>query len=154
MIKHEKYLRMYNLKNEEKMKHTIKLTAIVLMAFITLTFSGCSNASKIDLANNQAQKQEVFNQISQNQTLFNDFMLQMMENPQNMHWMMQNEAMMQHMFQQNNLQYMMQHNSEMNTYMMQNMMNMIGSDSTYYHQWNQMMNHSGMRGGMGMMRPE
>ena len=136
------------------MKRTMKLAAIALTTLVSLTFTGCSNASKIDLANNQAQKQEVFNQISQNQNLFNDFMLQMMQNPQNMQWMMQNEAMVQQMFQQNNLQYMMQHNSEMNTYMMQNMMNMISSDSTYYHQWNQMMNHSGMRGGMGMMRPE
>ena len=137
------------------MKRIIKLTIIALTTIITLSFAGCSNTSKIDLANNQAQRQEVFNQITQNQDLFNDFMNQMMENPQNMHWMMQNEAMVQHMFQQNNLQYMMQHNSEMNTYMMQNMMNMISSDSTYYHQWNQMMmNHSGMGGGMGMMRPQ
>ncbi|HYW95100.1 MAG TPA: hypothetical protein VE870_05905 [Bacteroidales bacterium] len=124
-----------------------------IFSFILFT-GGCSYkndaSSNINLIQNQAQKEEAYNQILQNENLFNDFMQQMAGRPRSMEWMMQDPSVMNRMFTTENFSYMMNHNPELHQQMMTNMMYMFQNDSSYYQQWNSMMQNQHNMGGMMM----
>ena len=80
--------------------------------------------------------------------LMYDFMNQMQQNQQAMHWMMQDSIFMNHMFSKSNFGYMMNHNPSLMVPMMQNMAGMLEDSSSYTQQWNSMMQQRGHMGGM------
>lgn len=128
--------------------------SLLLVLAITSFVTEPGKTDSKDLTKNPELKNDVYNQILNNKELFTEFMNDMMQNSRSMEWMMDNGGMMNYMFSGDHLGYMMRHNSGMNQMMMQNMMHTIASDSTYCHQWNNMMeNHYGnMHHGMMMMQ--
>ncbi len=131
----------------------MKPNLFVLVLSVLLIMYGCSYSTgndKINLLQNSAQKDEVYSQIFQNEKLFNDFMMQMTERPEAMHWMMQNHRVMNHMYSGDNFRYMMNHNPELHSQMMNSMIQMLSNDSLYRRQWNNMMQQHRMGGGMMM----
>jgi PBP1b-binding outer membrane lipoprotein LpoB len=129
-----------------KRKKGINIQIISMMVMGILLFTGCTtkNESKIDLLNNEQQKEEAFNQILNNQEVLNDFMDEMMAQPTSMNWMMESGQFMNHMFNQENLDYMRQHNPEIDNHMMNHMMNRINSDTSASRKWNDMMHSNTM----------
>ena len=124
-----------------KTKKKMNFWAFILTLMIGILVSSCSdmNNSKIDLSANEQQKEEAFNQILNNQELMNDFMNEMMTQPNSMNWMMENGQFMNHMFNQDNMDYMREHNPEIDNHMMNNMMNMIDRDTSFAREWNNRM---------------
>ncbi len=126
-----------------KAKKKIRIWAFGLTALIAIAFAGCSGSttsnSNIDLSNNQQQKEEAFQQIINNEKLFDEFMNQTMDNTRSMHWMMGNQQFMNNMFTDENLDYIMEHNAGLDNHMMNNMMNRINRDTTTARKWNNMM---------------
>ncbi len=126
-----------------KAKKKIRIWAFGLTALIAIAFAGCSGSttsnSNIDLSNNQQQKEEAFQQIINNEKLFDEFMNQTMDNTRSMHWMMENQQFMNNMFTDENLDYIMEHNTGLDNHMMNNMMNRINRDTTTARKWNNMM---------------
>ena len=61
-------------------KRLIMLSTVAIL-LITAGFTSCSDSgsSKINLSENEQQKEEVFDQIMNNQQMFNDFMNRMMD---------------------------------------------------------------------------
>jgi hypothetical protein len=125
---------------------TLKIVFFISMViFLSLTgfMTDPGKSGSVDLTKDAQLKENVFHQIMNNRELFNEFMNDMMQNPQSIQWMMNNQGMMQYMYSGNSMGYMMDNYPGMRQMMMQNMMNTIWSDSTYTYQWNQMMmNHS------------
>jgi len=129
--------------------------AFIVTAMTLLSFTSYVNGQEIkestDLTKNTELKNDVFNQIIYNKTLFNEFISDMMQNSQSMNWMLDNRGMMQYVFSDKNLGYLM-YNQGMGNTVMRNMMNTIQSDSSFYNQWNQMMgNYPNNRMHQGMM---
>ena len=124
-----------------KTKKKMNFWAFILTLMIGILVSSCSdmNNVKIDLSANEQQKEEAFNQILNNQELMNDFMNEMMTQPNSMNWMMENGQFMNHMFNQDNMDYMREHNPEIDNHMMNNMMNMIDRDTSFAREWNNRM---------------
>ncbi|MFO8234662.1 MAG: hypothetical protein R6U04_04555 [Bacteroidales bacterium] len=114
---------------------------IIAMLLIAIGITSCSDnsSSKIDLTENQQQKEVAFSQIMENEQLFNEFMDRMMDETESMHWMMENQQFMNHMFMDENLDYIMNHNEGMDQHMMQSMGNVINRDSSMSRQWDHMM---------------
>lgn len=129
-----------------KRKKGINIQILSVLVMTILVFTGCTmkNGSKIDLLNNEQQKEEAFNQILNNQEVLNDFMNEMMAQPTSMNWMMENGQFLNHMFKQENLDYMREHNPEIDNHMMNNMMYMINSDTSASRKWNNMMHSNTM----------
>jgi|GEM_PF-2545783 len=126
-----------------KARMTMRVWAFSLTALLVIVFAGCSgnisSNTNIDLPNNQQQKEEAFQQIINNEKLFNEFMNQTMDNTSSMHWMMENRQFMNNMFTDENLDYIMEHNTGVDNHMMNNMMNRINRDTTTARKWNNMM---------------
>lgn len=130
-----------------EIRKTIRVWTFGLTGFLAIAFAGCSgnSNSNIDLSNNQQQKEEAFQQIINNEKLFNEFMNQTMDNTRSMNWMMENRQFMNNMFTDGNLNYIMEHNIGLDIHMMNNMMNRINKDTTTAIKWNNMMKgHSPM----------
>ena len=114
------------------------LTALLVIVFASCSGNNSSNTN-IDLPNNQQQKEEAFQQIINNEKLFNEFMNQTMDNTSSMHWMMENPQFMNNMFKDENLDYIMEHHTGVDNHMMNNIMNRITRDTTTARKWNNMM---------------
>ena len=115
--------------------------------FVMLLIYGCTGKStttgNMDLAQNESQRNEAFNQIMQNRDMMHDFMNQVWQNQQAMHWMMQDTSFMGHMFNRENVSYMMDQNPSLMDAMMQNMASMLDSNQSYMQHWNSMMQQQG-----------
>jgi hypothetical protein len=130
------------------------ITSILIGLLLTTLIIACSNtgnsSDNIDLTKNSQLKEQAFDQILNNQDLFNDFMDHMMKNQQSMQWMMGQNQMMQYMFNPDHMQFMMQQNSGMRQHMMEGWMNTMQQDSSIYNQMYQMMQQHHMGSGMNM----
>lgn len=137
------------------MKNKVFLSgsAFVLL-FAVIFISGCSNQqnrNKIDITKNIALRDQVYQQILNNNDLFNEFMTQMMGNNNAMNWMMGNQNMMQSVFSKDHLNYMMNHQNKYGYGMMENMMGVIKSDTAMIRQWQYMLKNNPDMQGMMMM---
>lgn len=134
----------------------IFMSILMGLLFTTLIIScsntGDSSSDDIDLTSDNQLKEQVFDQILNNQDLLNDLMNQMMQNQQSMQWMMGNSQMMQYMYNPQHMQYMMQQNQGMRQHMMQSWMNTMKQDTSVYNDMYHMMQQNHMEDGMGMMR--
>jgi hypothetical protein len=136
-----------------KTKAILSIGAFILIVVMT-SISGCSNQqnkNNFDISKNSALRDTVFNQILNNNNLFNGFMSRMMENNNAMNWMMGNEGMMQSVFSKDHLNYMMNHQSRSAYGMMENMMGVIKGDTTMMRQWQYMIKNNPEMQGMMMM---
>jgi len=122
------------------MKHIQKINIFILSVFLVLFMFSCAENynSEIDLSENEEQREQAFEQILNNEEVFNAFMDRMMEETESMHWMMENQNMMNTMFREDNLDYIMSHNENMHQHMMQNMGDVIYSDTSRMRQWEMM----------------
>ncbi len=127
------------MKTKKKMNFWTFCLALMIGIFV-LSCSDMNN-TKIDLSANEQQKEEAFSQILNNRELMNDFMNEMMTQPNSMNWMMENGQFMNHMFSQDNVNYMREHNPEIDNHMMNNMMNMMDRDTSLAREWNNRMHH-------------
>lgn len=120
---------------------------LVLTAILPL---GCTiqDTKEVDLNKDKDLREIVYNQIINNQELFNEFMLDAMENQNAMHWMMDNETFMHDMFSSENFDYMMKHRSGMANYMMEEFYDNISNDSLLLSHWQNMVENSDMHHGM------
>jgi len=121
------------------MKNPRLKAGIILSALLMMTASSCNNQedATINLRENEDQKEEVFDQILNDDVLFNDFINSMMLEDNTMQWMMEDGEFMHHMFSGDRIDYMMQHNRWFNSDSMRNIMQEYYNDST-------MMHHEGM----------
>ena len=119
------------------------LTILSTVAILTIAagITSCSDggSSKINLVENEQQKEEVFGQIMNNEQVFNEFMNRMMEDTESMHRMMENQQLMNHMFRDENLNYIMEHNEGMDRHMMEGMRNMMNRNPSLNREWDRMM---------------
>jgi hypothetical protein len=125
-----------------KRKKSIFSLVVITLGIATMVMTGCFTPSKkdpVDLSKNKNLRENVYSQILNDTTLFNDFMNRMISNRQSMRWIMNNPAMMRYMFSNTNLQYMLQYQTGMYDYMIRNMMNIAAGDTTLTNQWNNMM---------------
>ena len=127
----------------------------ILSFFSLLAFSGllpmsCTikNSREVDLKKDEELREVIFNQIINDQELFNEFMIASMENQNTMHWMMDNQTFMHSMFSGRNFNYMMTHPSGMGNYMMREFYDNIRNDSVLSSHWQNMMQDYNMHPGM------
>lgn len=117
---------------------------IAAVIFLLLLIISCSEDSrKIDLVQNNDQRQVVFSQILENREVMTDLMNQIGQNELAMQWMMQDSTLMYQMFTGDNFGYMVSQFPSMRDSMMQNMAGMLGSNQTSMMQWNSMMQEQG-----------
>lgn len=103
--------------------------SVLLMTFIACNNSKGAQSQEVDLKKDDELKENVFEQILNDEELFTDFTSKMRENRQAMEWMRENRPMMQGFYSGNQMRDMMRRNPEMRPQMMQNMMEMMGNDS-------------------------
>ena len=100
---------------------------------LLITCIACNNpeaSQEVDLKENEKLKEEVFEQILNDEKLFMDFTRTMREDRKAMQWMRENQPMMQDFYGGKEMQDMMRGNPEMRQYMMENMMQMMMMDTT------------------------
>lgn len=117
------------------MRNLNKLIITAFSGLLLMTCIACNNSEtasfqEIDLKRNEQLKERVFEQILNDEELFNDFTGKMRENSQAMQWMRENRPMMQNFYGGKQMQDMMRRNPEMRENMMQNMMRMMERDTT------------------------
>ncbi len=108
----------------------IRLSTALSMLLMMALFTSCENDRSVNLAENEEQREEVYQQILNDQELFNEFMAEMRENRGSMDMMRQNRPMMRNMYGRQQMQNMMKNNPEMMDSMRMNMMTMIEQDTT------------------------
>lgn len=106
----------------------------LLIFFSAVIFTACDQQRTLDLKEDEATKQDVYNQILGDEELFNEFIEQMRESNRSMEWMRANRPMMRNMYSHRHVQAMMQENPEVLDSLMQGMMSTMHSDSTRMHQ--------------------
>ncbi len=116
---------------------------IVLGAFLMMTgwFTACSDirVNEIDLANNAQEKDVVFDQILHNETLLNEFLIRVKNDPESLHMVMENQVFMENIFSNEHLEYITQHHAGMDRYMIENMSRMLEDHPALMEHWDQVM---------------
>ncbi|MGB7786218.1 MAG: hypothetical protein WBL27_08970 [Salinimicrobium sp.] len=108
------------------------LGALLFLLFLT----SCDR--DVDLKEDEALRDNVYEQILSDQELFNEFMEEMRESDMPMTWMSQHKPMMRNMYSRNQVRRMMQNNPEVIDSLMQNMVVMMEQDSTMFRRNPQM----------------
>lgn len=103
--------------------------------FLLITSIACNK--EVDLKENEQLKEEVFEQILNDEELFMDFTRTMREDGNAMQWMRENQSMMQDFYGGKEMQNMMRGNPEMRQNMMENIMQMM-MDTAFMPSNNQM----------------
>ena len=112
---------MNNLTNQ------IRLTVFGLLSL--LFFSACEE-ERIDLKEDTDQKNEVFNQILNDEELFAQFMDAMRGNENTMEWMRNHRGMMRNFYGRNQVRHMMRNEPEVMDSLMKGMIMFYDRDST------------------------
>jgi hypothetical protein len=123
-----------------KARNTAKALLMSVFLVIAAWFAGCSDVEvdKINLSN-PVEKEKVFDQIVNNDTIFNELLIRIKNEPESMHWMMENQMFMEDIFSEAHLEYIVAHNEGMDRYMMQHMSQLIEGNPSMREQWNGMM---------------
>ncbi|MFD0976857.1 hypothetical protein [Salinimicrobium gaetbulicola] len=107
--------------------HQITLTVFGLLSL--LLFSACDD-ERIDLKEDTDQKNEVFNQILNDEELFAQFMDAMRGNENTMEWMRNHRGMMRNFYGRKQVTHMMRNKPEVMDSVMQGMIMFYDRDST------------------------
>lgn len=110
----------------------MRIPLILSLLLGTCLFMACED-ERVELAENSEQREEAFDQILNDEDLFNDFMNKMRENDQSMQWMASHRPMMRNMYGRNQVHNMMRNNPEVMDSVMQGMMIMFEEDTTMIH---------------------
>lgn len=110
----------------------MRIPLILSLLLGTCLFMACED-ERVELAENPEQREEAFDQILNDEDLFNDFMNKMRENDQSMQWMASHRPMMRNMYGRNQVHNMMRNNPEVMDSVMQGMMIMFEEDTTMIH---------------------
>lgn len=104
-------------------------------------FTACSDieVDEIDLANNPQEKDVVFDQILHNETLLNEFLIRIKNDPESLHWMLENQVFMEDIFSEKHMEYIVEHNEGMDRYMVQHMSAVLEDHPSMMEHWDQMM---------------
>lgn len=121
----------------------------LVMLFFLFTLSSCDNEPDVDLAEDPELRNDVYNQILNNEELFTEFMTEMRQSDTSMQWMRQNKPMMRNMYGRNQVRSMMRNNPEVIDSLMQGMMTTMEQDTTMFRRNPQM--HQRMMQHMMMM---
>ena len=108
-----------------------------LMLFFFM-LSSCDRETKVNLAEDEAVRNDVYEQILSDEDLFNEFMEEMRQSERPMTWMRQHKPMMRNMYGRNQVRQMMRNNPEMVDSLMQGMMTMMEQDTTMFRRNPQM----------------
>lgn len=129
------------------------LSVFYVLVFSAIFFSCETGAQEVDLKENEAQRNAVYDQILNDQELFTQFMNRIMQNDQSMNWMSGHQDMMQEMYSRESMQMMMQNNPEMMDDVMQRMMSAMQQDTTLMRR-NPQMRQQMMENMMNMMQQD
>ena len=135
-----------------------------LFLFLSLLFISCDDEENIDLTEEPEERQEVYQQILNDEQLFTEFIDELRKNDQSMEWMRASRPMMRNMYGRQHMQQvmanhpevidtmmmhgmmmmqrdtmMLRRNPEMRRRMMQNMMLMMERDTSMYRQMQERM---------------
>jgi hypothetical protein len=124
-----------------KTRTTFNIFLASIFLIVAGWFTACSNleVDEIDLAANEREKDVAFDQILHNDTLFNELLIRIKNDPESLHWMLENQVFMEDIFSEKHLEYIVEHNEGMDRYMMQHMSAMLEDNPSLMEHWNQMM---------------
>lgn len=133
----------------------IRINNVLYVLSFSAFFFACETGvqEEVDLRENEAQRNAVYDQILNDEELFRDFMNRMSQNDQSIDWMVSNRDMMQEMYSREHMQTMMRENPQMMNNMMQEMMAAMQRDTTMMHQ-NPAMRERMMENMMNMMQQD
>lgn len=104
----------------------LALPSILLLVFITVS---CEDNEQVNLSENQEVREDVFEQILNDEQLFGEFMNELRENRKSMEWMDNNRPMMNRFYGRERMHSMMRRNPQMRDSMMQGMMASMENDT-------------------------
>lgn len=108
----------------------LKISAVFSLLFI-FVFTSCDNDNRpVNLSEDPLARENVFEQILNDEELFREFMNELRENDTSLQWMTENRPMMSRMYGGENMHRMMRNNPQMRDSMMQGMFMGMESDSS------------------------
>lgn len=109
----------------------IKFPMLFLLSLFLFSFFSCDSDDRINLSEDPEKRQEVYQQILNDEQLFTEFIDEMRENDQSMQWMHSNRPMMRNIYGRRHMQQVMANHPEVvDTVLMQGMM--MQRDTTMY----------------------
>lgn len=109
----------------------IKVAMLFMLSLFLFSLFSCDSDDRIDLAEDPEERQEVYQQILNDEQLFTEFMDEMRENDQSMQWMRSNRPMIRNIYGRRHMQQVMANHPEVvDTMLMQGMM--MQRDTTMY----------------------
>src|SRR5690606_4326319 len=111
-----------------------KFYSLLFLLFFVVLISGCDRAQDVDLKDDVETRQDVFDQILNDEELFTEFVGQMRESDQSMEWMRANRPMMRSMYSRRQVQALMRENPETLDSLMEGMMTSMQKDTTRIRQ--------------------
>lgn len=134
-------------------KQILTLTSLLSGLLLISLFFACDDRERgIDLQENEENREEVYQQILNDEELFSEFMNEMRESRRSMEWMASDRPMMRNMYGRQQVQSMMKNHPEMMDSVMQEMMTMHW-DTTRMHR-NPQMRQRMMQNMMRMMEQD
>ncbi|GAB2775670.1 hypothetical protein [Salinimicrobium soli] len=100
--------------------------------FLLLTLNSCDNDRDVNLATDQELREDVYDQILNDEELFTEFMEEMRESEKPMQWMAQHKPMMRNMFTRNQMRRTMRNDPDVIDSVMQGMMYVMEEDTTMF----------------------
>lgn len=105
-----------------------KISAFLVFTFF---FASCDNDVEVaNLSENPEAREDVYEQILNDEQLFGEFMNELRENRQSMEWMDSNRPMMNRLYGGERMHNMMRRNPQMRDSMMQGMFSSMERDTT------------------------
>lgn len=112
-----------------------QIPGVLLLIFLVAGLSlACDRDQDVDLKKDEAVKRSVYNQILNDEELFNEFMDQMRNSRRSMDWLRANKPMMRNMYSHRQVQAMMKQDPEVLDSLMQGMISHRLRDTTLMHQ--------------------
>lgn len=109
----------------------IQFPMLFLLSLFLFSFFSCDSDDRINLSEDPEKRQEVYQQILNDEQLFTEFIDEMRENDQSMQWMQSNRPMMRNIYGRRHMQQVMANHPEVvDTMLMQGMM--MQRDTTMY----------------------
>ena len=117
---------------------SVRIFILALVAGIL--FTQCeTEPDDIDLENNPELREEVFEEILNNQEVYNEFVEKMRQNTTAMGWTMDNQEFTRDMFREENMKRIREHNPDADRQMMDNMVTRMEEDTAVAKEMNRRM---------------
>ncbi|MEG9328274.1 hypothetical protein SAMN04488034_103282 [Salinimicrobium catena] len=113
----------------ETLKTKLQLGILFLFSLLII---GCDADDRIDLTEDPEERQEVYQQIINDDELLQEFLTEMRNSDQAMEMMAANRPMMRNMYGRNQMRRMMMNNPQVVDTMMQGMMMVMEQDTTMF----------------------